>query len=183
MNLTRAVDPILEPVTLTEVKDHLRITGTDNDTALNLFISAIREKVETFLGKTLFTSTWQLKLDGFTSEVNLPMSPVASISSIAYTDTDGNPQTFTDYQFDRSGRLKPSYGNDWPSTRDQFDAVTITYVCGEAAVADIRDDIKLAILLWIGACDVNRENVVFGQVAEIPDSAKSLLFPHRNIKL
>lgn len=181
MNLTRTLDAESETLSLTDVKNHLRITSTDDDDALRDFIAAIRQRTETFLGKTLVTSTWVLKLDSFESEIELLMRPVQSITSIQYVDSDGVTQTLaaSGYQFDRQGRLKPSYGNDWPDTRDQFDAVTITYVAGDLHAGKVQQDIKLAMKLWIGASDINRENVAFSQVVEIPDSARDLLAPYR----
>lgn len=183
MNLVRTLDAESEVLSLTDVKNHLRISGTDEDDALRMFISGVRRQTETFLGRTLVTSTWELKLDAFSDEIELPMSPIQSISSVSYIDTDGVSQTFANIQFDRSGRLKPSYGNTWPSTRDQYDAVTITYITGETHAGNVQQDIKNAMLLWVGACDLNRENDAFSQVVEIPNSAKDILSPYRKIKL
>lgn len=183
MNLTRTLDAETEVLSLTDVKTHLRITGTDDDDAIRMFIAAIRRKTETYLNKTLVTSTWEYKLDSFTDEILLPMSPVQSISSVAYIDTDGNSQTFADIQYDKSGRLKPSYSNVWPSTRDQYDAVTITYIAGQTHAGNVQEDIKLAMLLWIGACDVNRENIDYSNIVEIPNSAKDILNMYRDWRL
>ena len=182
MNLIRTVDAEREALTLDDVKFQLRIVdGFENDDAFNLFIQAIRHKTEQYISKTLITSTWQLSLDSFCQEIVLPMSPIASIETISYIDPDGVSQEFTDYQFDRFGRLQPSFGNQWPDTRAQFDAVTITYIAGETSVSA---DIKLAMLLWVGACDINRENNLVGTiVSEIPDGAKSYLQPYREQNL
>ncbi len=182
MNLTRITDAESEAVTLTEVKNQLRIgSGSENDQSFNLFIAAIRHKTETFLGKTLITSKWSYKIDKFCGDLILPMGPVQSVESITYIDTNGDEQTFDDYQFDRAGRLKPSYGFSWPDTREQFDAVTIDYTAGES---EAKPDIKLAMLLWVGACDINREdNQIAVSVSEIPNGAKSALMPYRDYRL
>ena len=181
MNLIRTVDADSESISIDDVKAHLRVSGILDDDAFRLFIAAIRHKTETFLGKTLITSTWEYKLDGFTSEITLPMTPVQSIESISYIDTSGIEQAFTDFQFDKKGRLKPSYGNSWPVAREQYDSVTITYVSGES---DVQEDIRLAMLLWIGSCDIAREGIVIGTItSSIPDSSASILAPYRNIKL
>lgn len=186
MNLTRTGGNAKQALSLTAVKRHLRITENDDDDALLAFIESARAEVETYLGKTLLSATWELKLDAFESEIELKMGPVQSITSIEYVDPDGVTQTLASdqYQFDRAGRLKPSYGNSWPSTRCQFDAVTITYVAGESSTSGISADIKRAMLLIIGAADINREDNITGtMISEIPNSARHLLAPHRNIKL
>lgn len=194
MNLVRTFDAESEALSLTDVKGQLRITGTDEDDALRLFIAAIRHKAEHYLQRTLITSVWELKLDCFSdtrriwptsNQIILPMRPVQSISSVAYVDTDGASQTLSSsgYQFDRRGRLMPAYGTTWPSTRSQYDAVTVTYVCGETHAGNVPEDIKLAMLLWIGACDINREDIAFTQVVPIPGGAKDLLAPHKVVEL
>ncbi|MCP5004524.1 MAG: hypothetical protein GY941_11395 [Planctomycetes bacterium] len=181
MNLTRTYDADSEALNLNDVKTHLNITSDSDDEPLNVFIAGIRHKTETYLGKTLITSTWEYKLDCFDEIIDLPMTPVATIESIYYIDDDGASQLFTDYQFDAGGRLKPSYGNEWPSTRDQFDAVTVTYTAGKT---DVQPDIALAMLLWVGSCDISRENSIIGvSVTEIPEGARALLDPYRRIKL
>ena len=185
MNLTRTFDAESETLSLTDVKTQLRITGSDDDDALRMFIAAIRHRAEQYLRKTLVTSTWELKIDCFDPEIYLPMGPIQSITSVAYIDTDGASQTLASsgYQFDAGGRLATSYGNDWPSTRSDFDAVTVTYIAGKTHAGNVEPDIKLAMLLWVGACDLNRENIAFTPVSTIPDGAKALLAPHRNWKL
>lgn len=182
MNLTRTLDAESETLSLTDVKTQLRITDTSDDDALRIFIEAIRHHTETYLRRTLVTSTWEMKVDCFMPEMILPMGPIQSITSVQYVDTAGTTQTLASsgYQSDAYGRLKPSYGNSWPSTRDQYDAVTVTYIAGETHAGNVTQNIKLAMLLWVGACDLNRENIAFTQVIEIPEGAKALLAPHRN---
>jgi len=111
------------------------------------------------------------------------MGPVQSITSISYIDVDGNTQAYTTFQYDSTGRLLPAWGYTWPSTRDQLEAVTITYVCGATHAGNVQQDIKLAMLLWIGSMDINRENTAFSQVSVIPESAKSILNMYRDWQL
>jgi len=180
MNLTRSLDAESEALSLTDVKNHLRISGTDDDDVLRFFISAIRRKTETYLQQTLVTSTWVYKLDGFPEEICLPMFPVQSITSVQYVDSAGATQTFSNIQFDQKGRLRPSYSNVWPTAREQYDSVTVTYIAGQTHAGNVEPDIKLAMLLWIGDCDINREDSAFGSVSEIPNSAKNILNMYRN---
>ena len=185
MNLVRTIDAVSEPLSLNEVKSQIRVTTTADDDSFRQFIAAARHRVERFLGKTLITTTYELKLDAFETEICLPRPPIQSITEIKYIDTDGMEQTLNaaDYQFDRGGRLMASVGNSWPSSREQYDAVTITYVAGDLHAGYVEEDIKQAILLIIGASDVARENTVVGAgvvVTKIPDDAEYLLSPHKD---
>ena len=184
MNLTRTLDAASEAISLTDVKNQLRIASSTADhDSFRGYISAIRHRTETFLGKTLITSTWELKIDFFCDPLVLPMSPIQSVTTISYVDTDGVSQTFTDFQVDESGRLAPAFGFSWPSTRSQFDAVTITYIAGDLNAGQIQEDIKYAMLLWIGACDVQRENLVVGAgvIVSKPEIAENLLEPYKRM--
>lgn len=194
MNLVRTFDAESEVISLTDVKNQLRITTTADDDSFREFIAATRHRAEQFLGKTLITSTWEYKLDCFTrsnriyptaNQIMLPMGPIQSISSITYIDADGVSQTLSsaNYQFDRRGRLKPAFGTTWPSTRDQYDAVTITYVAGETSAGNVAPDIRHALLLMVGAADIGREDIFIGAgvlAAKIPDHAERLLAPHKD---
>ncbi len=187
MNLIRTVDASSEAISLTDVKNQLRIASSTADhDSFRHYIGAVRHRTETFLGKTLITSTWEYKIDFFPRVICLPMSPIQSVTTISYVDTDGVSQTFTDFQVDNSGRLAPAFSFNWPSTRLQFDAVTITYIAGELNAGQVQDDIKYAMLLWIGACDIAREDTVIGAgvvVSQIPGGAEHILAPYRRLVL
>ena len=186
MNLTRTLDASMETLSLTDVRDHLRITETMDNDALRMFIAGVRHRTEQFLSKTLVTSTWQLKIDAFMPEIELWMEPIQSITSVTYIDTDGAEQTLdsSGYQFSEGGRLSASYGNSWPATRNQYDAVKITYVAGLAHSGLVPADIKHAMLLWVGSCDMMREDGIIGTtISPIPYGAKSILAPHRHQRL
>lgn len=67
--------------------------------------------------------------------IRLPKSPVRQVTSLQYVDTFGNTQTLdpTLYQVDYTrdpARIAPAYGQIYPITRDQMDAISITYVSG-----------------------------------------------------
>lgn len=181
MNLTRIQNAEHEVLSLTDVKTQLRVSGTDDDEYFRLVIPSIRDQVEIYLGRALVTSVWEVTYDEFADEMQIPMAPIQSITSVQYRDTDNVLQTLlsTAYQFDTTGRLKPAYGTDWPSTYERYEAIKITYVAGYNHAGNVPDDIKHAMRLMIGEADLNRENSAFSQVFEIPNSAKNLLAPHR----
>ncbi len=186
MNLIRTVDASSEAISLTDVKNQLRVASSTADhDSFRFYIGAIRHRTETFLQRTLITSTWEYKIDAFCPVIHLPMPPVQSVTTVSYVDTDGDSQTFTDFQVDDSGRLAPAFSFNWPSTRWQFDAVTITYIAGELDAGQVKDDIKYAMLLWIGACDVLRENVVVGAgvIVSQPEFSENILAPYKRMAL
>jgi uncharacterized phiE125 gp8 family phage protein len=128
--------PAAEPINLIEAKAHLRVDGSDEDALITALIGAAREQVEAITRQSLLLQTWDLTLDRFPCEIQLP-GPVRSVSSITYVDPDGITQTLaaSDYTVDTKsavGRVTPSYSLSWPSTRDHINSVTMRYKAGFA---------------------------------------------------
>ena len=153
--------PTVEPVTLTEAKAHLAIDHTFDDTYVTSLITAARQQAENYLAQQLCTATWELHLDKFENVINISKSPLVSIDSIKYTDTDGNEQTLdtANYILDKirkPARLVPAYNKTWPSTQEIPNAVCITFTSGYGVAADVPQVIKSAILLIVGHLYENR---------------------------
>lgn len=146
MSLNPSVLPYAEPITLTEMKVHLKQDSditTDDDLISSLIIAA-RDVVETMTGsnvrrqKVMVDTTFTLKMDYFPAcdYIEVPRVPLVSVASIAYVDTAGDTQTWSssNYTVDTlRGRIYLTYGGSWPSTRYQSNAVTITFIAGMAA--------------------------------------------------
>jgi len=82
MSLVLKTAPTVEPLSLLEVKDHLRLDPDDNieDALLNAFITAARQDCEAFQGRAYITQTWELWLDAFPGEafIRLDKPPLQS---------------------------------------------------------------------------------------------------------
>ncbi len=160
--------PASEPVTTSEAKSHLRVDVSDDDTLIDGLVAAARQAFEEINGRSLFTTTWKLILDGWPDgeTIVLPRPPLQSVSSIAYTDTQGNTTVWdaANYVVETMrtpGRVYLAYGASWPSAALRpASPITITYVSGWATVGAIPQRYKQAILLLVGHWYENRENVV-----------------------
>lgn len=146
---TRRITTTTEPVTASEVKTLLPLTGTDFDTRIALLIPSMRLLAEQITGRALAVSTWQLKLDEFPhNEIRLLWPPLVSVQSITYVDTAGATITLAGaaYYVDlhsEPGWVLPAANTDWPATHDSANAVTVSYTAGTAAPE--------AVKLWIAA--------------------------------
>lgn len=198
LTLTVVTPPASEPVLLADAKDHLRVDDVNSDAQIATLIQVAREEVESFLGRALMPQTLRLNLDcfpgllwgtrmrmvGACQQIELPMPPLASVSSITYVDTDGATQTLDPslYIVDANSepaRIRPSYGNEWPATREQINAVAITYTAGYANATAVPAAIKQAILLIIGENFINREA---GSPGRAWDTVDRLLWKHRIVR-
>lgn len=174
--------PASEPVTTAEAKAHLRVSGNDEDTYVDALVTAARQWTEFYLGRLCMTQTITEKWDWFPvgCAMSLRWSPVQSFSSVGYLDSNGDTQTWdsADYTVDTTtqpGRVAPKYGEQYPETRSQQNAVTLTYVAGYASADLVPKAIKQAILLMVGEMYEQRENTV----KQLPTAAEYLLQPYR----
>lgn len=182
----RTVDPAVEPVSLTEVKQHSRVDLSDMDVELQRLIVGARQHVEETTGRSLITQTWEYTLDRLPELIKLPRGPVQSVTSIEYVDLNGVTQTVDSsiYRVDtksRRARITEAHNQSWPSVRDVTGAVTITYVAGYGSTAEsVPQPIRHAIMMLVAHWVENKEAVLLG-VTQAPMilSVESLLAPYR----
>lgn len=188
MALTVSTAPTVEPVSIQDAKAHENLTACNDDALLNRLIIAARQWIEKTWNVSLCTQTLLYQSDSPPCSgqvLLLPRSPVASVSSIAYTDINGTNQTWSasDYQVDTSSkpaRLAPAYDESWPSVRpNTFNAFRVTYVAGYGVAADVPAGFKQAILMLAGHWFVNREAVLSGTISkEVEFALTSLRWAH-----
>lgn len=163
-------------------------TNTTTDPLLNLLIASARAAAEIEVRRFLVTQTIDAKLDGFPGdeeEIRLP--PLQSVSAITYVDGNGTTQTLASslYNVDSSSkpaRITPSYGNTWPVTREQVNAVTIRFVAGYGAAAAVPQCIKQWMLLQLETAWNNRDRLAAGGNGLVPMPSTyvdSILDPER----
>lgn len=81
------------PVTLESVKEHLRVTHSDEDALIESYIAAAVAFVSKRLQLALADGTYEEWLDAWpVGPLELAIGPVRDVRSIAYVDEDGNLQ-------------------------------------------------------------------------------------------
>lgn len=205
MGLSLVTAPSVLPVSVEEVKQHLRITHDDEDTMIYALISAATDYAQEFTKRQFITATYDLTLHAFPpagkwyldpsgwayldTEIVIPKPPLQSITSITYVDMEGNSQTVSSsiYAVDINvdpGRVRLAYNQTWPSTRHQPNAVTIRYVCGYGTISSVPEVIKAALKLYVGTLYEHREHVITGTIiADVPDAMKALLNSAKVVRL
>jgi uncharacterized phiE125 gp8 family phage protein len=147
--------PAEEPLTLAEVRAHVELASgdTNHDTELTRAIEDARQQWERDTSRHYITRTMRLRLNRF-DEFMFPHKPVSAVSSITYYDDANSSQTLSSsvYQLDTANnRLRLAYDQEWPTTVDRWDAVTVNYTLGEHADSTTVPAIaKRAMLLLVG---------------------------------
>lgn len=178
--------PAEEPLTLEEVIYHCRVDleSSEEHAQLNGLISAARRHAENELNRYLITQTLDTYFDGFQEVFKLP--PMQSVTAITYFDTAGVEQTLAadQYLVDSASipsRITVSYGNTWPSTRSQNNAVKIRFVAGYGLAADVPGCIKNWMLMRIKTLYESRDQMQTSNGSLVLETSfiDSLLDPER----
>ena len=186
-SLNRATDPAVEPVSVSEAKAHLRVDIDDDDTYIGTLITAARQWAEAYLDRSLIYTQWEMKLDMFPWEIEMPRPPMSqegttTAVSITYTlnESLGTATLSTsEYRVDRAstpGVARTNYGGSWPSHLADQNSVTVTWWGGYGASgSDVPAAIRHAILMHVAHLYERRlaaDNVASN---EVPFGVKALL--------
>lgn len=143
----------IEPITLDEVKQKLRLIGNnDFDTELTRLIVVAREMCENATGRDLINKTYRGFLDSYCKVAEFRKSKLQSIISVKYYK-DNVLTTFTDYystnEYDYSKLIfKSNFTHD-----DRLQAIEIEFIAGYGATANsIPTSLKegmLAMVDWL----------------------------------
>ena len=198
MVLTIVTEPSVEPVSLEEAEDHLRLSETSTgseDPVIISYIKTARRVCEQVQNRAYVWQTWNLFLDGFPSKsyIEIPRPPLVSVTHIKYYGTGNTASTLTagNYYVDTDserGRVHLGYSEVWPSaTLRPASGVEIQFVAGYGSVASsVPSEIQHAIKLLVGHFYENREATTPAgniQARELPLGVQSLLSLDRVIPI
>ena len=199
----RVPGPVTAPVSLEEVREHLRVDHTVEDRTLKLYVDAATGYLEGpagILGRLLMTQSWRQAYPGFSDPILIPvgLQPVQSVTSIKYFDASNveiilSSATYrlvhTVYRVPIDVLIGENWWIErvdktmaWPITMARDDAVTVEVVVGDGS-STIAAPIKKAMLDLIGHWYNQRETASTSTFSEVPYSVTSLLINQARIVL
>jgi len=111
------VEPVREPVTLEELKTHLRIDLPDLDSYLTNLIRGARQWVEKYTGLALVSQTLEMYLDSYPAGGMITLrGPLIDVVSFDYLDGTYQAIAADQYVIDtraKAPRLTPASGVSW----------------------------------------------------------------------
>ena len=167
--------PTEEPITLDELKTHLRIDTNAENTYLTSLIKGVRETIELKCGLALITQTWKLFFDNFKNYnenwwdgikelpvgyfsqkiIEIPKAPLQSVTHIKIYDNSNIATTFSTDNYTvftyagvspSNGRIMLKDGATWPYVERTVDGVEIEFVAGYGSAGDVPQMIKQYVL-------------------------------------
>lgn len=175
--------PTAEPITLAEIKAHVRADYyTTDDAYLIALVTAAREYVENFTGKVLAPTTFELSLDAFpTGPIKLEKGPLSAVASVKYVSPEtGLEVTLADdhYQVDAvsdPGWVAP-YVAGWPTPMATINSVRIRFTAGYVTTpAPLKQAIKELVANWFE----NREATSLERPEAVPFGVDDILLQYR----
>lgn len=182
--------PASSPVSLEELKLHLRIDHDDEDDLLQSYLDAAVSRLDGAtgtLGRCLISQEWSQGFSQWSAELRLPF-PDVSAAAITYFDSDDVSQAVSAADFEvLEGRswtviaFRDSFAE--PSLSDtQLVPITVTLTAGYGgSSSDVPRPIRVAIMHAAAHWHSNRE--VAGDAGELPLNADRLLSPYRRVRL
>lgn len=167
--------PASEPVTLAEVKEWLRLTGSAEDSTITSLAKQARETLESRLARAFVSTGFRWTAERFPdsrpvgvptydsfgrprrsaeeSSLLLPRADLVSVESVKYLDGAGTLTVFDSANYravpGTPPRIALTAGASWPATLASPDAIRVEFTAGYSAVPDwAKTAIKVLTALW-----------------------------------
>lgn len=182
--------PLVEPISVSEIREYLRLEESADDALLATLITAARQWAERYTGRAFITQGWRLWEHCWPQQgdsVELPHPQLIAVTAVTvYDDSDNaviwNASNYLIDTADAPGRLVRRISAEWPLATRASNAIAIDYTAGYGAAADVPEPIRLAIRQLAVAWYENRGD---GDpaTAGIPAIVPGLLSPYRITRL
>lgn len=171
--LSVVTPPTGEVMTVAELKTHLRVDGSTEDTYIASLLTAAIGEIDTpsgWLGRSLLSRTLRLTFDEAPGDlIYLPGPPVSALSSITYRDITNAWVTMASTDYDKDVTASPALVwplDVWPSDMiGGVDGVRVQYVAGYTNGAAVPQPIRQWLLLRVGEMYRDREASIIGDTA------------------
>jgi uncharacterized phiE125 gp8 family phage protein len=176
--------PTIEPVSLEEVKQFLRIEHDAEDGLIASLIQAARQLCEATVRRRLIRQRLRLVSDDLHAVHRLPAGPVRQVETVAVIDAAGMSEILPESAYvisgDRLACLKT-----WPAPRRPVGSFRVDYEVGYGDTPDavpqaLRHGIRMLVAHWYE----NREAVQdLAQPTVLPMGVAALWAPFRSFRL
>ena len=193
--------PTVEPLTLQEVKEYLRVEDSTDERVLRPYVESVRRIAEEHMGRALMPQTLTLFIDSFDemedplwegmrtapylnyykNHITLPRAPVTSVTSVS-TFNDSDTETTmaaSRYYVDsvrEPARVVLRQGETFPTALRVANAIKVVYVAGYTSAYAIPEPIKLGMLQHIAYLYEHRGDM-YEASKPLPPAIKTLYSP------
>lgn len=194
--------PTVEPLTLQEVKEYLRVEDSTDERVVRPFIESVRRIAEEHLGRALMPQTLTLHVDAFNdlydplwegmrtgaylnyykNYVTLPRAPVTSVTSLStFNDSDTETtMSSSKYYVDsirEPARIVLRQGETFPTALRVANAIKVVYVAGYTSAYAVPEPIRMGMLQHIAYLYEHRGDM-YEAASPLPPAIRTLYSPY-----
>lgn len=187
MKTTVIVPPDGEPVSLSAVKDYLRIGHEGEDALVTSLIGSARARLEAELGVALVTRTVRLELETWPGTLmrrglRLEPGPVRGLLDVVSVAADGARESVISRFHLSGGRLCLRPWSFVPAI-EAGGHVEVTFETGYGAVDALPDDLVLGVKMLAAQGYYLRDGGRESDEDALPADIDELLAPYRGVRL
>jgi uncharacterized phiE125 gp8 family phage protein len=182
--------PAIEPVTLAEAKNFLRVEHGDDDDVIAALIVGARIHVEAQTKRALITQSWRITADRWPCDGRYAVTPapLQSLTAARTYDADGTPHELDPQTFVPDPGAATLNFAPWalPAPGRAAAGIALDVVCGYGdAATDVPEPLRQAIRVLVAHWNDNRGLVAgtANQTAVLPASFIALIAPYRMLSL
>ena len=200
-SLVRVTDATIEPVSIDEAMEYLRVDDVERSVEIGRIIKSARQEVENFTGRALISQTWKLTQSAWPCvkafnyaranswaerTIELQRSPLLSVESVKYYPASGaalatlSSDAYSVLTGPTPGLVVLKSTESWPDIYDRPDAVEVNFTAGHGTTPDsVPPDLIDAMFLIIAERYEQRSRSITGTIhTELP-AAKRLMESYR----
>jgi uncharacterized phiE125 gp8 family phage protein len=195
-DITTTVEPQVEPITIKELKDYLKLDYTTDDAMLTALICTARQWAEKYTSRAFICRTLKAHFENHNEKVRLPYPPINSVTTVTRVrDNESSALTLnTDYYVNGVAdkyltltSLSTSNVTPGISPRDNLRAwnLEVTFIAGYGySREDVPSGIRHGVLRLAAYLYENRDEVEVGTiVAKIPFGIRAMLDAYKIISI
>lgn len=192
MALQLRTGPSIEPVSLTDMKNFLRVDGSDDDILIASLITAARIYIETTTQKIMITQSWSYFKDRWPKSgiIHLPLAPLQTVGDIRLHNEGGSYETLTpsDYEVDllsNAPRIRLKHVSSPASLPRTLNHVEVQFEAGYGnAESDAPNDLRHALMMLAGHWYEQREPIgPGGPFHEVPATISAIISNYKSLKV
>jgi uncharacterized phiE125 gp8 family phage protein len=176
--------PAVEPLSLTEAKDFLRVETADEDQLIAALIAAGRIHVEKQTGLALVTQSWRVVLDCWpgSGRIAVRPAPLQALAAARVFDFDGEARAVDLQAFVTDPSTSTLAFMPWtlPMPTQIAAGIALDVVAGFGdAATDVPEPLRQAVRLFVAHWYENRAGTAGAQGPPLPAGAAALIAPYR----
>lgn len=189
MSLSELTAPASEPVSLSELKQQLRVTHGEEDDFITGIARAARIVTETVCRKAWVSRAFEWTFDQWPEELlahgfGLPLGPVMAIDEVAIAGSDGSFAPLDSSSFALSvTRPRLTFTVTPPAPGLAAGGIRLRFTAGYGTSADVPAPVRQAISLLTAHYFERREPYENSRVTPVPETVAALLAPYREMSL